>query len=639
MNSIRKLFKTQWKLIAVVSIAAFVLGLMLRPSSDTNSHDEASHNQATTWTCSMHPQIRQPEQGKCPICAMDLIPVVEETGAEELGERQLRLSKTAMTLANVQTSLVERKHVPTAVSLFGKIAIDETRLKSITAWAPGRIEKMHVDYTGAFVNKGDPLVELYSPELFIAQQEYLNALTSSAAPLLNIDDIKRKFALRGILDEQLDEIEKRGTASERMTIYAPISGVVLKRAKSEGQYAQTGSLFYDIADLSSIWIYLDAYEKDLPWITDGQKIDFSTEALPGKTFSGTVDFIEPILDPQSRTVKVRALAPNPGNLLKPGLLVSATISAGLTGKIPLVIPASAPLITGKRAVVYVAVPKKQGVFEGREIGLGERSGDYFVVNDGLSEGDVVVTNGAFKIDSEMQLLAKKSMMSPDGGSAPMQHNHGGETMQSPASSSKESMSASHDSHDLSRKQIEMNDSEKDHSAHQMKTGESEMDHSAPTTAPTSIEFIESLNGIYIAYFDIQDALSHDKADKAKKPIKAFLKDLKKVKKSALSAHVSHWDNLSTSMESAAKQLSSAGNISIARAEFKKLSDALIQAAEMFGISEDLGLKQYHCPMAFNNTGADWLSQKDTVENPYFGDAMFSCGSRVKTFSETKGDKK
>ena len=651
MNSIKELLRTQWKLIAFVAIIAFILGLVLRPAPEANSHDHGSESQASSYTCSMHPQIRQPEPGKCPICAMDLIPVVEESGNEQIGERQLYLSNTAKKLANVQITPVVRKNVSNMVSLYGKIAVDETRSKSITAWAPGRIEKLFVNYTGAFVKKGDPLVELYSPELLVAQQEYLNALNSPASSLLNIEDIKRKFALWGITDDQLDEIKSRGTATELMTIYAPISGIVLNRAKNEGEYAKTGSLLYDIADLSSVWIYLDAYEKDIPRIAEGQKISFTAEAMPGQHFSGEVDFIEPVLDAKSRTVKVRAVAQNPNNDLKPGLLVTAKLEASSKSSSPLVIPSSAPLVTGKRAVVYVAVPGKEGVFEGREIILGERSGEYYVVGSGLNEGEMVVTNGAFKIDSEMQLLAKKSMMSPDGGSAPMQHNHGGQSMDSPQTASTD---LEHDSHSAALQQVGAEKSQDPHAGHKLASKKSqisnshdgmnetnaEMDRSAHSSeAVISANFVNSLDGIYLAYFDVQDALSHDRTDKLLKPAKAFLKNLKKVKAKELDSHAGHWDKLSTSMQLAAEKISSSSNIGIARSEFKKLSDALIQTAEMFGASEKVAAKQYHCPMAFNNAGADWLSNKNDVENPYFGDAMFSCGSQVKTFAETKGGEK
>ena len=240
----------------------------------------------------MHPQIRQPDPGKCPICAMDLIPMVKDEGSDELGERQLKLSSTAIKLANVQTSRIERKSISKPVSLYGKITVDERRQKTITAWAPGWIERLYVDYTGAAVQKGDPLIDIYSAELFVAQQEYLNALNRDSS-LLNLVDIKKKFELWGITERQLAELEQRGVAAERMTIYSPISGVVLQKSVSQGDYVKTGSVLYEMADFDSVWIYLDAYEQDVPKLKTGQSITFVAQAIPGRTFEGRINFIDP----------------------------------------------------------------------------------------------------------------------------------------------------------------------------------------------------------------------------------------------------------------------------------------------------------------------------------------------------------
>ncbi|MBN1482790.1 efflux RND transporter periplasmic adaptor subunit [candidate division KSB1 bacterium] len=592
MISIRNILKGHWKLILIVAVISFCLGLLSRPASRDHAALKTTENSSTTWTCSMHPHIRQPQSGKCPICAMDLIPVAQETGGDELGDRQLKLSSTAKRLARVQTTPVERRSISTSISLYGKISIDERRAKSIASWVAGRIEKLHIDYTGAMVQKGDPLVDIYSSDLYVAQQEYLTA-RNSASSLLDLADITKKFALWGITEQQLEQLNKVGEPTDRMTIYAPISGIVLNRAVSEGQYVDTGALLYDIADLSRVWIYLDAYEKDLPWLQEDQDVTFVAQAVPGRTFAGKIDFINPVLDEQSRTVKVRATADNPSLSLKPGLLISAQVT-GEGQPSSLVIPASAPLITGERAVVYVAIPNQEGVFEGREISLGERSGDYFVVQTGLVEGEQVVTNGAFKIDSEMQILAKKSMMS----------DH-----------------TSHKKHPQTPSHVEPSSALSDSSKY--------------STISVSHHFVSSLDAVFLAYFDIQDALAHDKTDIAK-PSHTLLKALKDVASDHLANQTELWTSLSKRIESAASQLTDAKNIAIARAEFKQLSDALIQTTQIFGVSGNFAVKQYHCPMAFDDAGADWLSPKDDIENPYFGAVMFSCGWRVKTYAEDGG---
>ena len=202
-----------------------------------------------------------------------------------------------------------------------------------------------------------------------------------------------------------------------MTVNSPLGGVVIEKNAVEGMYVDTGMMLYSIADLSSVWVKLDVYESDLQWIRLGQRVDFTSEAWPGDIFAGKVSFIDPVLNNMTRTVKVRVNAPNPGGKLKPDMFVRSVLRAGIGGTaqgLPLVIPASAPLLTGKRAVVYVAVPGKEATYEGREVELGPRAGDFYEVKQGLSEGEMIVVNGAFKIDSAVQILARPSMMNPGG---------------------------------------------------------------------------------------------------------------------------------------------------------------------------------------------------------------------------------
>jgi len=424
--------------VLVIAIAglAFTLGLVIRGGGSGGSpparhdHSAEEQTQAEVWTCSMHPQIRQPGPGQCPICGMDLIPVSRDDGGDEVGPREIKLSARARKLAEIQVAPVERRAVSVEVRLAGMIEYDETRDSKIAAWVPGRLERLYVDYTGVTVARGEPLVELYSPDLLTAQQELLGALTaqsslvdSRAAAVIQtarrtVEAAREKLRLWGLSDQQIKEIEQRGTPSDRVTITAPIGGVVVHKNAVEGMYVKTGTPIYTIADLSHLWVMLDAYEAEIAWIKKGQQVEFVTKAYPGETFRGTVAFIDPVVNPKTRVVKVRVDLPNPRGTLKPGMFVSAVVQAAAGGEHvekPLVVPASAPLITGKRAVVYVAVPGKEGVYEGRQVILGPRAGDYYIVREGLKEGELVVVNGNFKIDSAIQILAKPSMMSPEGG--------------------------------------------------------------------------------------------------------------------------------------------------------------------------------------------------------------------------------
>ena len=449
--------------------------------------------QDETWTCSMHPQIRQPKPGQCPLCGMDLILATPPASATDaVSPRQLRLSPAAQELASIQTAPVERRFAPVETRMVGKIAVDETQVRSISAWVAGRIDRLYVDYTGVRVEAGDHIAYLYSPELLTAQEELIQALRArehlvdsgtsvGQTAQATVEAAREKLRLLGLKEEQIERIERERQASDHLTIYAPTGGVVIEKHLSEGAYVQTGTPIYTIADLSRLWLELRAYESDLSWIHYGQAVEFSTEAYPGEVFSGQISFVDPVLDERTRTVRVRVNVANEQGRLKPGMLVWAVAQAevGTQGQamspalrskwvspmhpeivrdapgacdicgmalvraeelydtgdeaereMPLVIPASAPLLTGKRAVVYVALG--EGLFEGREVLLGPRAGDYYLVREGLREGEKVVVNGAFKIDSALQIRAQPSAMYPAGGTLMHGHDHGGDSASSPS---------------------------------------------------------------------------------------------------------------------------------------------------------------------------------------------------------------
>ncbi len=472
-------------ILKVIVITLFFVPFLV--NAQDNMHEDELTKKKTTWTCSMHPQIHLPNPGQCPLCHMDLIPV--ETNLSDDSDNNaptLILSENASKLMEIETSLVQRKWVKHLVRLVGKIDYDETQVKHITAWVPGRIERMFVDYTGIEVQKNDHMVSLYSPELVSAQEELIQAVRSlrrikdgsdivKRSTKRSLQSAKEKLKLLGLTASQVSQIEKNGEAKDSVTVYAPMGGTVVQKHVNEGMYVQTGSRIYTIADLSHLWLTLDAYESDLPWIKYGQNVEFSAEALPGEIFKGIVSFIQPILDEKTRTVKVRVNVDNNSERLKPGMFITAIIkskidsqgevlSTSYAGKYicpmhpevvaetkgscpvcgmklvkaeslpfigkapehklqaPLVIPTSAPLITGKRSVVYVKKPGENH-YEGREVVLGPRADKFYLVKSGLSEGELVVTNGAFKIDADLQIKGLKSMMSPNGNMPTSGHNH------------------------------------------------------------------------------------------------------------------------------------------------------------------------------------------------------------------------
>lgn len=449
--------------------------------SGHEGHDHGNADSADEvkwWTCAMHPQIRQQKPGKCPICRMDLVPVKNSSG----GMRTLTITPAARALLQIQTSPVERKYVTKTVRLVGKIDYDETRVSHITAWVSGRLDRLFVDYTGVSVKQGDHMVSIYSEELYSIQEELLTALrfqkeNPNAGGERLVDGAREKLRLLGLTDEQIRKIESRPKADDHVTIYSPASGIVINKLKNEGDRVRTGDRIYTVADLSTVWLKMDAYESDLQWLRYGQKVSFSVEAFPGEMFTGRVAFVDPILNQQTRTVKVRVNVDNSDGRLKPEMFARATVhsevaadgrvmDAELAGKWispmhpeivsdkpglckicgmplvraetlgfvpasidakakPLVVPASAVLVTGTRAIVYVEVEnRKAPTFEGREILLGPRTDDYYLVRNGLFDGEKVVTHGNFKIDSALQIQAKPTMMTPDGGGGGG-HHHGG----------------------------------------------------------------------------------------------------------------------------------------------------------------------------------------------------------------------
>jgi Cu(I)/Ag(I) efflux system membrane fusion protein len=363
-------------------------------------------------------------------------------------------------------------------------------------------------------------------------------------------------------------------------------------------YVRPGTRLFTIADLSKVWVMLDAYESDLAWLKKGQEVQFTTEAYPGVTFKGKVAFIDPFLNNATRTIKVRLVVKNKDGRLKPDMFVRAEAASHLAAKAksekpPLVIPATAPLITGKRAVVYLAVRGKPGTFRGRIVKLGPRAGDHYVVLDGLKEGDVVVTHGNFKIDSAIQILAKPSMMNPKGGGPVPGHDHGGHGKAAAR-------------------------------APDARKGE-------PVKVPPA--FIASLGKAFKGYLAVQSGLAGDDLSKAKTGAKDLLAGIKGVKMKALKGRAHHeWMKLDSAIRGSAGKVAAATDIKSARKAFDHLSKAMIETADRFGVPKGQPLYRFRCTMAFNNRGADWLQGKTGTLNPYYGSEMLTCGTQEEVIS-------
>lgn len=419
-----------WIALPVVAAVAFGLGGWLLGGSEPTAPDEVTHRQdlaEATWTCAMHPQIRQAEPGQCPICGMDLIPVEGSAETQE-NARRVSLSERAKILAGIRTAEVQRLSSGRVERrLLGRVDYDERSLRTVTAWISGRIDRLHVSTTGERVKRGQVIATLYSPEVYSAHEDLIQArqqferLQEGATPSARLaaeaalNAARDRLRLLGVPDAELRTMERAQKPSERARIRTPFGGTVIERLATQGSYVETGSGLYRVANLSTLWVQLDAYESDLPLLKSGQDVRLRVEALPGEEFRGRVTFVDPVLDPQTRTARVRIEVKNQDRRLRPGMFVEANVrsdGAGGSGQeAPLVIPATAPLFTGRRSVVYVEIEDAKGpTYEARVVTLGPRMGDLYPVLAGLDEGERVVIHGAFAIDADLQIRGGDSMM-------------------------------------------------------------------------------------------------------------------------------------------------------------------------------------------------------------------------------------
>ena len=349
----------------------------------------------------------------------------------------VELSPSEITAAGVQVAEVRTATLKTDIDAFGRVEQPEAQLAAVSARIGGRVDKLYVQYTGERVRSGQPVAEIYSPEVATAVEEYRLAEENRNGLLQSDDSFARtqadalitasrhKLELWGISEKQIDAPGKDGVP--HVTIYAYASGTVVDRKVTQGQYVTAGDTLFTVADLSQVWIKADVYEEQLPQIRQGQEVDITAESLPNKTIHGHVDFIEPSANPQTRTVPVHVHVANPGMRLLPGMFVNATF-VSRAAQPSIVIPRSAVLDTGTRKIVYLARPN--GVFEAREVQLGAPSDDLFPVSGGLALGDKVVLNGNFLIDSQAHLSSGMSGLY--GGSKEF---GGGSQGQTPAATS------------------------------------------------------------------------------------------------------------------------------------------------------------------------------------------------------------
>ena len=566
--------KTNKNIIIIILGCLFFGGLagwLIRGTGDHPSHEHFHvAEDGTIYTCSMHPHIRQNEPGQCPLCGMALTPVSSNSGNSS--PYVLEMTPEAMALSNVQLTRVKSGAGTGKLNLTGKIQVNEQSLKSLTANYSGRVDHLFVNFVGQEVRKGEKLATLYSPDLVNAQKELLETAKIKELQPALYQAAKEKLRLWKISEEQVTRIENSGQVQTQFDVYADVAGVVAARNVAVGDFINRGSVLFDIVDLSTVWVVLEAYESDLGTIRKGDDLKFLVSAYPGREFKAKVTFIDPVLNPDTRTVGIRAEAVNRNFELKPEMFVSATISTSQSLQSGLMIPKTAILWTGPRSVVYVQVGTKESpAFEMREIELGPRVGDDYLVLSGVEEGEQVVINGVFAVDASAQLSGNYSMMlRPDV------------------------------------KSLEVPEA-----------------------------FKTQLTAFLKAYLPIKNALVKTDAKETQKAVNPAKASLAKVDMKLLEGNAHDiWIDILKPMQNSLDKIAKNSDVEEQRKHFETLSDNLIEAVEYFGVTEQTIYRQY-CPMAFRDKGAYWLSGEREIRNPYFGDMMLTCGEVKETYQPGK----
>ncbi len=602
-SRIKKLvMRAQTPLIALLT---FSLGAMLfsggasEVTSNQAEHDHAAvEEEAEVWTCSMHPQIRADGPGACPICGMDLIPVTKERASNEAGPERVSLSKDAMIRARIRTTVVKRLRTGGEERrLLGRVDYDETRLRTVTSWIAGRIDKLQVRTTGQRVRKGQVIATLYSPEVFGAHQDLLVA-KEQVVRLKGATEFARQGAdlalkasrdrlrLLGVPSTEVAVMEKAKRPSEQIRIRSPFAGTVLERMATEGSYVKTGTGLFQIADLSRLWVQLDAYESDLPLLSIGQEVSLRVQAIPGESFTGRVMFVDPVLNQRTRTTRVRIEVKNTNGQLRPGMFAEAVVSGSAgSHESSLVIPSTAPLFTGRRSVVYVEVPNaERPTYDARLVRLGPKMRDVYPVIAGLSEGDRIVTHGAFTLDADLQIKGGRSMMT-----APDDSDEG--------------------------------------------------PYDDIVRVPKALE--ASLATVVTSYLALHEALASDDLLAAKNASAEIAKYSELLNPKLPLTFRGPWLVIRKQLLGHTKHLATAATLDEARVPFRDLSQQIATLLRVFGNPSKETVRLAFCPMALEGEGAEWVQRAREIENPYFGSSMHSCGDinesvAYRTYLPTKG---
>ncbi len=560
--------------MAALAGGVFLGGLLFSGGEENHTH-EKEVAESVTYTCSMHPQIRQNEPGQCPICGMDLVPVSQLDN--ESDTTAIQLSSSAMRLGNIRTTTVGYAGSPEeTLTLNGRVVPDENMVRTQTSHVEGRIERLFVATVGEEVRKGQRIATIYSPKLIAAQQELLQAADMQESHPQLLEAAREKLRSFRLTDNQINQIIASGTTTNNLDIYAEFSGTVLEKMVNVGDHLMEGSPIYLLADLSRVWVQFDAYESDLPVVNVGDEISFTVSGIPGRQFQGEISFIDPVVDPRTRVAHVRVVIPNEAALLKPEMFVKGTLrTSEKDSEDRLLIPRTSVLWTGPRSIVYVreSADGEGATFRMQEVVLGPVIGDYYVVENGLAPGADIVVNGTFTVDAAAQLAGKPSMMNVKADGAEESTEDYGE--------------ASQQLKDITAKIIR-------------------------------------------TYTSLKDYLVASDYENARKQSEMLLEQTQSLAGLNVNEQWASWlSEISEKLEKETSLASNAGNVDELRSAFIGLSENMVRLSQRITPLDET-LYVMRCPMANNNQGARWLSFENEVRNPYYGDMMLTCGSVTET---------
>jgi Cu(I)/Ag(I) efflux system membrane fusion protein len=492
------------------------------------------------------------------------------------------LTKRAAALARIKTTRVERAEAgPVEIRLLGRLDYDERRVRTVTSWTSGRIDRLHVAVTGEQVRRGQVIATLYSPEVYAAQGDLIQAArqlerlreglaSARGAAQAALEATRQRLLLLGIPEAEVREMEEAPHPARSVPLRTFFRGTVVERLVDEGSYVSAGSGIYRVADLSRLWVQLDAYERDLAYLSRGQKVILTVSAYPEETFEGRVAFIDPMLDKQTRTTRLRVEVRNKGRL-QPGMFAEAVVEGGMEGGgRPLVVPASAPLFTGRRSIVYVEVDgAEEPTYEARQVRLGHKMEDrLYPVIAGLREGERVVTQGAFTLDADLQIRGGASMMAGPDDSEP-----------------------------------------------------GELDR----VVVVDERVLSSLEPVLDAYLSVAERLAEDDLEAARQAMRALEREAGRVRAPRSAEARAAWTATAEALTEHSRQGIRSADIDGARGSFEHLSAGARGLLEGFGNPLPQPVRLAYCPMAFNDRGAEWIQRGEEIDNAYFGAQMRRCG--------------